>query len=84
MTTTATTIAVLIFAAVFCSLYLYLKANTEIQHGPRCKVHVLPSASRTMDAFWLCYHIKLPDSQLPSKALTSFNATSVSMVKDRI
>ena len=33
---------------------------------------------------WLRYHIKLPDSQLPSKALTYFNATNVSMVKDSI
>ena len=33
---------------------------------------------------WLCYHIKFPDSQLPSKALTYFNATNISMVEDRI
>ena len=29
---------------------------------------------------WLRYHIKLPDSQLPSKELTYFNATNVSIV----
>ena len=32
----------------------------------------------------LCYHIRLPDSQLPSKALTYFNATNVTMVDDTI
>ena len=36
--TATTTTAVWILAAVFCSLYP--KANTEIQHGPRYKVHV--------------------------------------------
>ena len=37
MLTTATTIAVWILAAVFCSLYLYPKANTEIQHSLKYK-----------------------------------------------
>ena len=37
-----------------------------------------------MLSFWLCYHIKLPDSQLPRTALTHFNATNVSVVKDKI
>ena len=44
----------------------------------------LLSKNRIMDAFsWLCYHIKFPDLELPSKALTFFNATNVSMVEDR-
>ena len=30
-----------ILAAIFWSLYLYPKANTEIQHGPKYQVHVL-------------------------------------------
>ena len=33
---------------------------------------------------WLYYRIKLPDSQLPSKALTYFNTTDASMVEDTI
>ena len=53
MLTTATTIAVWILAAVFCNLYLYPKANTEIQHGPKYRVHVVASANRIIDAFFL-------------------------------
>ena len=34
-------IAVWILTTVFCSLCLYLKANTEIQHGPKYKLHIL-------------------------------------------
>ena len=44
----------------------------------------LPSANRIIYASWLRYHIKLLDSQLPSKALIYFNATNISMVKDSI
>ena len=44
--TTATTIAVSILAAVFCSLYLYPKANTDIQHGLKYKVHVVAKAGQ--------------------------------------
>ena len=87
MLATATTIAVWILAGVFCSLYLYPKANTDIQHGlnqiqstRRCQVQI----ELWMFSSYLCNHIKLPDSQLPSKALIYFNATIVSMVKDRI
>ena len=77
LTSSATTV-VWILAAVFCSLYA--KAKTDIQHGHKYKMHVLTKRKWS----WLCYHIKFPDSQLPSKALTYFNATNVSMVKDSI
>ena len=84
MLTTAMTTAVWILVAVFCSLYLYLKANTEIQHGPKYKVHVVAKCKLWMLSSWLCYHIRLPDLQLPSKALSYFNAKVFSMVKNRI
>ena len=61
------------FAVFTCTQKQILKYNTE---PVQIDLWMLSS--------WLCYHIKLPDSQLPSKALTYFNATIVSMVKDRI
>ena len=77
MLTTTTTTTVWILAAVFCSLYP--KPNTEIQHGSKYKVHAL--AKRKIELWmlssWLFYRIKLIDSQLPTKALTYFNATQM-------
>ena len=54
--TTVAAIAVWILAAVFCSLYLYPKANIEIQHGPKNKeVHVVASSNKIMEAITLNY-----------------------------
>ena len=65
---------------------LYPKSNSygnttrsQIQSVHPCQVQI----ELWMLSSWFCYHIKLPDSQLPSKALTYFNATNISMVKDR-
>ena len=77
MLTTTTTTAVWILEAVFCSLYP--KANTEIQSACPCQVQI----ELWMLSSWLCYHIKLLDSQLPSKALTYYT-TNVFMLEDRI
>ena len=79
MLSTATNIAVWIIAAVFCSLYLYPKPNTEIQHNPKYKVHVIAKCKCNYGWFLLGYVITIP-----SKALTCFNITNVYMVKDRI
>ena len=88
MLTTAASIDMWILAAVFCSLYLlYCTQNqiaTEIQHGPKYKVHILAKHKYSwMQSSWFCYQIKFPDTQLPKKVLTYFNAANVSMVKDR-
>ena len=55
------TIAVWILpASVICSLYLYPKANTEIQYGPKIQsASPSKSANRIMDGFWFCYHTEL-------------------------
>ena len=68
------------FVVFTCTQKQILKYNTV----PNTKCMSSPSANRIMDAFWLCHDIKLPDSQLRYKALTYFNATNVSMVKDGI
>ena len=39
MLTAATTTAIWIFAAIFCSIYA--EAKTDIQHGPKYKMYVL-------------------------------------------
>ena len=49
-----------------CTQKQILKDNTVSS----TKYMSLPNANRIIDAFWLCYHIRLSDSQLPSKALT--------------
>ena len=68
------------FVVFTCTQKQILKYDTV----PNTNCMSSPSANRIMDAFWLCYHIKLPDSKLPSKALAYFNITNVSMVKDKI
>ena len=61
------------------------KQKLKYSMVPNTKCMSLPSTNRIMDASsWLCYHIKLPDSQLPNKALTYFNATNISIVEYRI
>ena len=59
MLTTATTIAVWILVPVFCSLYLYPKANAEIQHDPKSKVHVVTKCKQNYGCFLLGYVITL-------------------------
>ena len=68
------------FVVFTCTQKQIMKYNTV----PDTKCMSSLSANRIMNAFWLCCHIKLPDSPLPSKALTYFNATNISMVKDKI
>ena len=53
---------------------------SQIQNACPCQAQI----KWWMLSSWLCYHMKLCDLQLPSKALTYFNATNVSIVVDTI
>ena len=55
MLTTATAMSVWILVAVFYSLYLYPKSNTEIQHGPKYKVHTVAKCKQNYRCFLLGY-----------------------------
>ena len=55
MLTTATAMSVWILVAVFYSLYLYPKSNTEIKHGPKYKVHTVAKCKQNYRCFLLGY-----------------------------
>ena len=55
MLTTATAMSVWILVAVFYSLYLYPKSNTEIQRGPKYKVHTVAKYKYNYRCFLLGY-----------------------------
>ena len=57
MLTAATTTAIWILAAIFCSIYA--EAKTDIQHGPKYKMYVLAKRKQNYGCFLLGYVITL-------------------------
>ena len=71
-----------------CSSLLWSVPKSKYWNTPRSQIQSACPCQAQIELwmlwFWSWDHIKFPDSQLASKALTYFNATNVSMVEDRM